>query len=608
MDELACETAIFDVLDRIVEDDLDRARNSLIWLLLPDASGVDNREYLSTASARSILLSRLVLRYPLMWFMYHFRSPDAETKARSLVGAFYDVAGNEGCPTYDRVTLALRWFFSFGDVSRDALTMFQNGLRQWFDPIGFRGAMLELFKIPSDKKSPAEYGFAPVTVRQSRRVFLSAVVEEEPSFALCSAYAAYRAGMGAFTVTSSALFGDSLARIVSACSAPPDSLDKPSVDTPHQAHMEREDSNFDPLRECGSVVILRDIDLQLSDAVGEPHFESLNAWPPPLPAVLSEKRGVTVRVVSATTDRVSRTPPKSWPSESKRLGWDYAGKYVGLNKPLDSLLLAEGHGLETVPFYQKLVSATQGRREIVAGRRSSHSAPRHLQEDLQLLDRVSSRLAESDKIDDIIYASLLQLIRFEALRGAGPLLIAECLEKIYQLEIRVEIISPYFRDQSALRPRLDELKRCSDDIGQNKSGITVHLTRQVLGKLKVIYQEYGVFGAADQVQFELLRRPAFKLAARFHYLWGWTLRAFFNPFRCLLYWLSANVGLWFLAKSCHALSPDGSKFPAQFIYLALSANLDADISPSWCSNIVVIVNVLMLAVFTTSLFRWVTRD
>lgn len=288
------------------------------------------------------------------------------------------------------------------------------------------------------------------------------------------------------------------------------------------------------------------------------------------------------------------------------------GKYLGLNKPLDSLLLTIGTGLEILPFSSKLVSVTSGRRapdDSASVHPLRHNAPQHLQSELQFLDLLAKSLAASSEVQDSIFASLLQLVRLEALRGAGPLLIAACLEEIYLLEARIEIQSPYFNSQPSLTHRLRELDDCSMQIASHlpTHGIKVHLTRQVLGKLKVLYQSHGGFGASDELQLELLKRPRSLCASKILKACSCLLEAFFNPLLCVSYWIAFDLIALFVATLLHPTCKFQS-LTNGFVNLALTGTTPDVLSVGWFVNTIAFVNIMFLAVFTTSLFRWVTRD
>ena len=593
-EEVNSERDLFALLDKLVTDDPSLARETLFWLLLPRRSPETGMEHLPIGTNHSLLLPRLLMRYPLSWLMFHFPRESLREGAQRILRSAYSVEGNGGCQTYGRQNVALSWFFSFGLISEEAINKFRVGVRQWFDPIGFRGAMLDLLKLHGHEVSSVEtQGNCPWTTRQSRRVFMAAAIDEEPVFANCMGYAAYRAGMGALPVSMARVFGDDdvspLGDFIEACA-------------------NSKTGGADDI----VVAVLRDLDLQFGDAPEHSEYFNLNRWPKKLLHRILQNPCVCVRAISAIADEISREAPEGWSKEDERLGVNNHGEYLGMNKPLDSLLLLTGTGLEIFPFSGRLVSATMGRRGPVSVQKRSplrHHAPQHLQGDLQFLELMANRLGNSERVDDLVFAALLQLVRLEALRGAGPLLIMECLEEIYLLEARIEIESPYFNSQPDLRARLQELGECSSQIASHlpRHGIQIHLTRQVLGKMKVLYQANGVFGASDELQLELLTRSKNPLAEKLLRVGGFLVRAFFNPLLCLLYWIFFNTLALTGAEICFPIHRSESFFN-DFVYLAITGNASTDLVVGSFVNGIVFINMIFVAVFTTSLFRWVTRD
>ena len=612
-EEVASEHALIEAIDRLTLDDPIQARDTLFWILMP-ARDNGGRNYLGAAgNSTSLLIARLVTRFPLSWLVFNFRSFGEKDRAESMVAPPFESAANGGCPTRDRRRLAIDWHFFFGQPSepdvKNIVELYLCGLRQWFDPIGFRGAMLGLLK-PTAPEQPAPGDKPrPRTARESRRVFLALAIDDEPVFAMCMAYAAYRAGMGAIAVSSARLFGSGgaspIASIVSACASSPDHAPPDSV------------------------LILRDLDLQFADlGPGCPGASSLKDWPEPLKAVIESDLGVVVRIVSAVAREVRENPPENWRGVERRLGWREPSEYAGLSKPLASVLLAPETGLRTIPCWRDLVSVTRGRVEVPAESNSHHAPPRCLRDNIQFLGELASRLGESERVEDLASAALLELVRLEATRGAGPMLVAEAVSQLYLLEALLEIHSPYFYAEPELTARLRELDECLESVGQtSQPGLKTHLIRQILGKMKILYQSHGVFGAADELQRELLKRPrwvgsakrraamllsplplALVQAARggmavSQRLWGAVLWVFFHPLACLLAWWSFNLTAYGVARLIFA-HPEMK----QFAYLVITGNLVGGVHESWKTDLVVFINVIFLAIFTTSLFRWVTRD
>jgi hypothetical protein len=623
LEEVSSEDAMIEFLDSETINDISQARETLFWLLLPTREG-SGRQYVGPAeidSMVSLLLPRLVTRYPLSWLVFHFLESEQASRVERMIGPAYLEEANGGSSTQSRLKLACQWHFSFGVPSalsvKTSVEFFLLGLRQWFDPVGFRGAMLGMLKARPVLTATSKNS-GPRTARESRRVFLAAAIDEEPTFALCVAYAAYRAGMGSIAVSTERLFGSDerspLAEIARLCA------NSPRYPTPD------------------SVLILRDLDLQFGDTADDSNYEDLEKWPRPLREFIWEDMGVVVRVISAIHRQLRTTPPEEWQGFEKRVGVSHVEgvgvTYVGLSKPLKSFLIAPKLSGDTIPFLKQLISVTQGRFEANGENRERlyHTAPRRLQDNIRFLGELAVKLSQAVGVEDLISAALLELVRLEALRGAGPLLIAQSLEHVYMLEARIEIAAPYFDAKPDLSERVKELEECLRDVArQGRLGIQTHLVKQILGKLKVVYRSNGVFGAADRVQRELLRRSSpfgevgrsylaeacalnpklESLALQVIRVWrrvaGMGLSAFFNPLWCVLVWLAFDCLTFALARLFDLLPREGD-----FAYMALTGNMPRGFPGAFREEFfvdsVVFGNICFLAVFTASLFRWFTRD